>query len=104
MPGNMAEYRAPTAGGAPPAALMAEAHPGRLFKISATVWVLIVPAKAEAGFPEVSLVKLPDWYAVVGTDTGLEEIPFFVRRPSYEAKKKVLSLLIGPPNVPPNWF
>ncbi len=31
-------------------------------------------------------------------------MPCLTRRPSYEAKKNVLSFLMGPPRVPPNWF
>src|SRR5581483_1941890 len=42
--------------------------------------------------------------AAVGTITSGDGIPWRTRRPSYEVKKKVWFFLIGPPNVPPNWF
>src|SRR5713226_10524120 len=48
--------------------------------------------------------KSPFRSAAVGTTTVSDEIPWTTRRPSYDAKKKVRSFLIVPPNVPPNWF
>jgi hypothetical protein len=67
---------------------------------SATGAVERVPAKFAAGSPPLKL-PVVSW-SLVGSGTGSEEIPCLMRRPSYEAKKKVLSFLIGPPNTPPN--
>src|SRR5262249_48508580 len=68
--------------------------PQRFCSTWATVGVCSVPVKAP------SAEKSPDCSAVVGTGTGFEEMPRLIRRPSYDVKKKVLSRLIGPPNVP----
>src|SRR5207245_9839848 len=38
-----------------------------------------------------------------GTNTSEDGIPWRMRRPSYEVKKNVRSLTIGPPHVHPNW-
>src|SRR5271169_6061754 len=81
----------------PPAACTAVAHPGRSFNRLATVAVGEVPDRGDAE-------KSPLSWAVVGTVTGWETTPWMILRPSYAAKKNVLSFLIGPPNVPPNWF
>src|SRR3974390_2365228 len=48
--------------------------------------------------------KLPPSWLLVNSGTGFDKMPCFTRRPSYDAKKNVLSFLIGPPSVAPNWF
>ena len=53
--------------------------------------------------PLVAALKSPPCIAVVGT-VAVSVISVWLIRFSYETKKKVLSRLIGPPNVPPNWL
>src|SRR5262244_3270983 len=48
--------------------------------------------------------KSPARWAAVGVTELLVVGATLSRVPWYEKKKKVLSLRIGPPMVPPNWF
>src|SRR6266481_1245178 len=50
-----------------------------------------------------SSVKLPCFISGVGTMLWIVVDSRLLKR-SKSPKKKVLSLIIGPPNVPPNWF
>ena len=50
-----------------------------------------------------AIVTWPCRSAAVGTGIMLGS-PDNCRKPAYSPKKKVLSFLIGPPNVPPNSF
>src|ERR1700731_5360284 len=43
------------------------------------------------------------WHPAAGTTRFCATL-WFSFKPSYVAKKKVLSFLIGPPNAPPYWF
>src|SRR5260370_11123176 len=83
----------------PPAAATAVAQPGRPFSTLATVGLLSVPEKVAPDEKSPLLSSAP-----VGTKTDCESMPLTVRRPSYDPKINVLSFLMGPPNVPPNWF
>src|ERR1700756_2798249 len=84
--------------GAPALADTAAAQPERLFNACATTESWRVPANA--GPAE----KSPDRSCGEGTITGDEVMPCTMRRPSYEAKKKVLSRRRGPPSVTPKSF
>src|SRR5437867_12969735 len=47
--------------------------------------------------------RIPRLAATVGTTASVVSLRAW-RKPSYPPKKKVLSLWIGPPRTPPNWF
>ena len=53
---------------------------------------------------EANAVKSPASMAAVGTNAGLSEGSCRVFVPWYPAKKNSLSVLSGPPAVPPYWF
>src|ERR1700734_719261 len=107
--GKMVAYAAPSAMVPPPIAVLAAWQPGRLVRIEE---LASVPENVPAWFTsEKSAIICPFTVLVgdgvsceLGTVTAGERMPWRIRRPSYEAKKKVRSFLIGPPNVPPNWF
>src|ERR1039458_8309914 len=101
--GKIADQAVPDAMGAPPSAATAFAHPGRLPSAVARKLSVNVPAKVLCG-PEGPCEKSPFRSALVGIVTRSEEMPCTIWRSSTEAKKKVLFFLMGPPNVPPNWF
>src|SRR5579885_1713515 len=80
---------------------MACAHPGRCCNGNA---LLRVPGKGDSAEKSAKGWVALGRSAAVGTNTSGEGMPWRMRRPSYETKKKVRSFLIGPPRVPPNWF
>src|SRR5579872_84120 len=100
--GKIAFHPRPAAGAAPPAAAIAPLHPGRPFRTLATNGSLIEPPNCCPG--EAMAEKSPALSAPVGTITCEPDCPCTMRRPSYDTKKKVRYLFMGPPNVPPNWF
>src|SRR6267142_1091627 len=73
-------------------------RPHLLFSVWAKKSVVTPPANCELA------EKSPVRSASVGTPTVSDDVPFRIRSPSKVRKKKVLSFLMGPPNVAPNWF
>ena len=65
--------------------------------------VNVAPVAGSVGFVAEAL-KLPTRSKSVGTMALLRNVLVVWRRPEYEKKKKVLSRLMGPPRVPPNWL
>src|SRR5271157_1849569 len=63
----------------------------------------VVPVAGSTGLV-VEAVKLPVRSRAVGTIALFTNVLVAWRNPEYEKKKKVLSFLIGPPRVAPNWL
>src|SRR5205809_878011 len=53
---------------------------------------------------DANAVKSPASIAAVGTNAMLSVGVWWVTVPWYAPKKNSLSLAMGPPTVPPNWF
>src|ERR1700675_2120328 len=106
----MVEYDCPSAIFPPPIAVVAAWHPGRFAKIAELFSVPPNGDPCAAGFTSEKSATICPFTRLVGdgsscalgTVTAGEGTPCRMRRPSYDAKKKVRSFLMGPPKVPPN--